>query len=174
MRARPRLRDLPTVLSLSRLVFAVGFVAADGAVTRAGLGGAAGLSDILDGWLARRLNVATRAGALIDPAADRAFVLAATLSLVGGDALSVSAAAVLVARDVATALGFVVALLVPALRPAEFKARWLGKLVTLLQFFALFAALLAPRAVGPLLVLVAVTSAWSIADYATVPWRARR
>jgi len=46
--------------------------------------------------------------------------------------------------------------------------------VTVFQFFTLFAALVTPALVGPLLVLVAVTSAWSIVDYTASPWRARR
>ncbi len=174
MRARPRLGDLPNVLSLSRLLLAVGFVATDGAMARVGLVGAAGLSDVLDGWLARRLNVATRWGALLDPIADRVFVLAAALSLVASGALTALAALVLLARDIATAIGFAVALVVPSLRPEEFKARWLGKLVTILQFITLFAALAAPAFVGPLLALLAVASASSIIDYTVVLWRARR
>src|SRR3712207_7677994 len=100
MRVHPQLVDLPNVLSLSRVIFAVGFVAADGPMTRLGLVGAAGLSDVLDGWVARRLNVATRWGALLDPAADRVFVLAAALSLLAGGALTAPAAIVLVSRDI--------------------------------------------------------------------------
>lgn len=173
MRARVRLRDLPNVLSLSRLVFAVGFVAADGAAARVGFVGAAGLSDVLDGWLARRLNVATPWGALIDPAADRIFVLAAAASLLASDALTVPAALVLISRDIATAIGFLVAIVVPWLRPTEFKARWLGKLVTVLQFLTLLAVLVAPTLATPLLVIVAVVSAWSIIDYTAVLWRSR-
>jgi phosphatidylglycerophosphate synthase len=173
MRTRLRLRDLPNVLSLSRLVFAVAFVAADGVMARVGFVSAAGLSDVLDGWLARRMNAATRWGALIDPAADRIFVLAAALSLVAGDALTVPAALLLISRDIATAIGFLVAIVVPWLRPTEFRARWLGKLVTILQFLTLFAALVAPALVSPLLVLVAVTAAWSIVDYTAVLWRTR-
>src|SRR5918997_1027089 len=134
MRAHPQLADLPNVLSLSRVLLAVGFVAADGAMMRVGLVGAAGLSDVLDGWIARRLNAATRWGALLDPAADRVFVVAAAFSLVASDALSANAALVVIARDIATAVGFLVALALPALRPGEFKARWLGKVVTVLQF----------------------------------------
>jgi cardiolipin synthase (CMP-forming) len=173
MRARIRLRDLPNVLSLSRLVFAVGFVAADGAMARVGFVGAAGLSDVLDGWLARRLNVATRWGALIDPAADRVFVLAAAVSLVASDALTPAMALALLSRDIATAIGFLVAIVVPWLRPTEFKARWLGKLVTILQFLTLLSVLVAPTLAGPLLVFVAAASAWSIVDYTAVLWRAR-
>ncbi len=174
MRAHPQLADLPNVLSLSRVLLAVGFVAADGAMTRVGLVGAAGLSDVLDGWIARRLNAATRWGALLDPAADRVFVVAAAFSLVASDALSANAALVVIARDIATAVGFLVALALPALRPGEFKARWLGKVVTVLQFITILAALVAPPLVRILLVIVAAASAWSIADYTAVLWRARR
>jgi phosphatidylglycerophosphate synthase len=161
------------MVSMSRLLFAAGFVVTDGVAVRAGIVGAAGLSDILDGWLARRLHAATRWGALIDPIADRVFVVAVAVSLIRGGALTVPAALVLVARDVATALGFVVALTVPRLRAAELKARGLGKLVTALQYATLLAALVAPGLIGPSLVLVAVAAAWSIVDYAGALWRAR-
>ena len=173
MRALPRLRDVPILLSLSRLVFAAGFVVADGAVVRAGLIGVAGLTDFLDGWLARRWNVATRAGALLDPIGDHVFVIIAAATLVASGALSVPAALVLLARDIATGVGFLVALAIPRLRHEEFKARWPGKFVTAFQFATLLAAMLAPSYVLPLLSLVAVTSALSIVDYAVAVWRAR-
>lgn len=171
MRARPRLGDLPNVLSLSRVLLAAGFVAADGAALRAGLIGVAGLSDALDGWLARRLNAATLSGALIDPIADRIFVVAAAVTLVASDVLTTPAAVVLMARDIATAIGFFVALGVPRLRPREFRARVSGKVVTVLQFMALFCAVVVPALFGPALVLVAVTAAWSILDYTLAGWR---
>jgi phosphatidylglycerophosphate synthase len=173
MRALPRLRDLPTLLSLSRLVFAAGFIAVDGAAARAGLIGVAGLTDLLDGWLARRWNVATRWGALIDPIGDHVFVLVAALTLVASGALTIPAALVLLARDIAIALGFLIALAIPRLRHEEFKARWPGKLVTAFQFATLLSVMLAPALAWPLLVLVAVTSASSIVDYAVAVWRAR-
>src|SRR5688572_5291461 len=173
MRALPQLRDLPTMLSLSRLVFAAGFVAADGAVMRAGLIGIAGVTDLLDGFLARRWNVVTRVGALLDPIGDHVFMFVATITLVVSDALSVPAAAVLLARDVATAVGFAIAIAVPRLRHEEFKARWPGKLVTALQFATLLAVILAPALTWPLLVLVGIGSVSSIVDYAVAVWRAR-
>jgi CDP-diacylglycerol--glycerol-3-phosphate 3-phosphatidyltransferase/cardiolipin synthase len=173
MRALPHLRDVPTMLSLSRLVFAAGFVAADGAMMRAGLIGIAGVTDLLDGFLARRWNVVTKAGALLDPIGDHVFMFVATITLVMTDALSVPAAAVLLARDVATAVGFIIAIAVPRLRHEEFKARWPGKLVTALQFATLLAVILAPALTWPLLVLVAIGSASSIVDYAVAVWRAR-
>ena len=173
MRALPRLRDLPTLLSLSRLLFAAGFIAADGAAARAGLIGVAGVTDLLDGFLARRWNVATRWGALLDPLGDHVFMLVATITLVTSGALSIAAAIVLLARDIATAVGFVIALAVPRLRHEEFKARWPGKLVTAFQFATLLSVVLVPSLTSPLLVLVAIASISSIVDYAVAVWRAR-
>lgn len=173
MRALPRIRDVPILLSLSRLLFAAGFIAVDGAMARAGLIGVAGLTDLLDGWLARRWNVVTRWGALLDPLGDHVFVFVATAALVASGALTVAAALVLLARDIATAVGFLVALAIPRLRHEEFKARWPGKLVTAFQFATLLAVLLAPALTWPLLVLVALGSATSIVDYAVSVWRAR-
>jgi cardiolipin synthase (CMP-forming) len=173
MRALPHLRDIPTLLSLSRLVFAAGFVAADGAMMRASLIGIAGVTDLLDGFLARRWNVVTRAGALLDPIGDHVFMFVATITLVVTGALGVPAAAVLLARDIATAVGFLIAVAVPRLRHEEFKARWPGKLVTALQFATLLAVILAPSLAWWLLALVAIGSASSIVDYAVAVWRAR-
>jgi CDP-diacylglycerol--glycerol-3-phosphate 3-phosphatidyltransferase len=173
MRALPRLRDIPTLLSLSRLLFAAGFVVVDGALARASLIGVAGVTDLLDGFLARRWNVVTRWGALLDPLGDHVFMLVAAMTLVASGALSVPAAVVLVARDIATAVGFLVALAVPRLRHEEFKARWPGKLVTAFQFAVLLAVVMAPALVWPLLGLVAVGSVSSIIDYAAAVWRAR-
>jgi cardiolipin synthase len=161
------------LLSLSRIAFAAGFVVADGALLRAGLIGIAGLTDLLDGFLARRWNVVTRSGALLDPLGDHVFMFGATITLVASGALGVPAALVLLARDIATAVGFVVALAIPRLRHEEFKARWPGKLVTAFQFATLLSVVLAPSVTLPLLVLVAVTSASSIVDYAVAVWRAR-
>jgi CDP-diacylglycerol--glycerol-3-phosphate 3-phosphatidyltransferase/cardiolipin synthase len=173
MRALPRIRDVPMLLSLSRVLFAAGFVAVDGAMARAGLIGVAGLTDLLDGWLARRWNVVTRLGALVDPVGDHVFVLVATATLVVSGALTVLAALVLLARDIATAVGFLIALGIPRLRHEEFKARWPGKLVTAFQFATLLAVVLGSALAWPLLALVAVTSATSIVDYAVAVWRAR-
>ncbi|MDQ3996609.1 MAG: CDP-alcohol phosphatidyltransferase family protein [Gemmatimonadota bacterium] len=173
MRALPRLRDIPMLLSLSRLVLAAGFVAADGALVRAGLIGVAGVTDLLDGFLARRWKVTTRSGALLDPIGDHVFMLAAAITLVISGALGTRAALVLLARDIATAIGFLVALAVPRLRHEEFKARWPGKLVTAFQFATLLAVVLAPSLTFPLLVFVAVGSVSSIVDYGAAVWRAR-
>ena len=80
---------------------------------------------------------------------------------------------VLIMRDLATAVGFLVARVIPWLRPVEFKARIGGKVVTVLQLFTLAAVLVAPAVVPAMLALVAAASLYSIGDYTLALWRAR-
>ena len=67
-------------------------VAMDGVGARVGLIGAAAATDFLDGWLARRVNAASRWGALIDPIADRFFVLTAVATMLFSGASAARAA----------------------------------------------------------------------------------
>lgn len=59
------------------------------------------LSDYLDGYLARRLDVITPAGQFLDPLADKLLVGAALVGLIAFRAFPVWAAAVIAAREVA-------------------------------------------------------------------------
>jgi cardiolipin synthase (CMP-forming) len=170
---RRTLDSLPNLLSWSRLVLAAGFVASGATEARVGLIGAAAVTDFLDGWLARRVHATSRWGALLDPIADRVFVLTVVGTFLFTGALSTSAYFILIMRDLATAVGFLVARIIPWLRPVEFKARILGKVVTVLQLLTLAAVLVAPSAVPPLLGGVAMASLLSIADYTLALWRAR-
>ena len=167
------LLSIPNSVSLSRLALAVGFVAMDNAWARVALIAAAGVTDFLDGWIARRQNVASRAGALIDPVADRAFVLTAVSVYLFEARISTGDYFVILSRDIATAVGFVVAQMIPALRPAVFQARLLGKTVTVLQLILLFAILIATPLVRPLIIAIAAVSLASIVDYTVALWRAR-
>jgi cardiolipin synthase (CMP-forming) len=60
----------------------------------------AGLSDWLDGKLARMLNQTSRLGTLLDPAADRLYILATLIALVIRDVVPLWLALVLVGREV--------------------------------------------------------------------------
>jgi CDP-diacylglycerol--glycerol-3-phosphate 3-phosphatidyltransferase len=173
MTPRRTLVRLPNLLSCSRLVLAAGFVATGATEARVGLIGAAALTDFLDGWLARRANATSRWGALLDPIADRVFVLTVTGTFLFTGALSTGAYFILLMRDIATAVGFLVARTIPRLRSAKFQARLAGKVVTVLQLLTLAAVLAYPSALPALLALVAVASVISIADYTIALWRAR-
>ena len=173
MAPRRALGTLPNLLSCSRLVLAVGFVAAGATEARVGLIGVAAVTDFLDGWLARRVRATSRWGALLDPVADRVFVLTVVATFLFTGKLSTGAYFILLMRDLATAVGFLVARIVPWLRAVPFQARMLGKLVTVLQLLTLAAVLAVPDAVPLLLGGVAAASALSIADYTLALWRAR-
>jgi CDP-diacylglycerol--glycerol-3-phosphate 3-phosphatidyltransferase len=173
MTPRRTLGRLPNLLSCSRLVLAAGFVAIEAREARVGLIGAAAITDFLDGWLARRVDATSRWGALLDPIADRVFVLTVVGTFLFTGALSTGAYFILLMRDLATAVGFLVARVVPWLRTVQFKARMPGKVVTVLQLVTLAAVLALPSAVPALLAAVAAASVVSIADYTLALWRAR-
>jgi CDP-diacylglycerol--glycerol-3-phosphate 3-phosphatidyltransferase len=173
MSPRRTLVRLPNILSSSRFVLAVLFACCASTPARIGLIVVAAITDMTDGWLARRVDATSRWGALLDPIADRVFVLAAVGTFVFGGLLGTGAYFILIMRDLATAVGFVVARVIPWLRPVVFKARLSGKLVTVLQLVTLAAVLVAPVALPLLLVLVAIVSSVSIVDYTLALWRAR-
>jgi phosphatidylglycerophosphate synthase len=170
---RAKLRALPNIISSSRLLLAAGFAVVTDADRRLGLVGLAAATDFLDGWIARRAEWTTKWGALLDPIADRVFALVAVLTFVVMGELSIFGALVMISRDIMTAIGFFVARIIPWLRPVEFKARPLGKVVTFLQFVTFVALLRFPVAVTVCLWLVGLTSLASVVDYTLALWRAR-
>ncbi|QSQ28496.1 CDP-alcohol phosphatidyltransferase family protein [Pyxidicoccus parkwayensis] len=172
MRRRVSLVLLNT-LSLSRLPMAVAFIAIPDPVVRAGLVLLAAFSDFLDGWIARHRGLATRIGALIDPVADRGFMVTAILVCYLDGLIALPEVLLLVVRDIGTAVGFIIARVVPGLRPVELKARLLGKVVTTLQLVTLLCVLLFPPAVAPLVALIGVLSLASVVDYSRAVLRAR-
>jgi phosphatidylglycerophosphate synthase len=171
---RGKILTLPNSISLSRLLLAVAFVVIDGNWQRLALIVAAGATDFLDGWLARMGNSSSVAGALIDPIADRVFVLAAISTYLFEDRLTTGQYFIFLSRDIATAVGFIVARFIPGLTASAFKARVLGKTVTVLQLACLLAVLILPGTVQPLILIIGALSAVSIVDYTAALERARR
>jgi phosphatidylglycerophosphate synthase len=171
--SRASLRALPNILSSSRVVLAAAFVALDDPNARLGLVALAGVTDVLDGWIARRARVTSKWGALIDPIADRVFALVAVSTFLFSGALSTVGYFVMISRDIMTAIGFLVARAVTWLRPIQFRARMSGKLVTVLQFVTFIALLKLPDAVMICLWLVGAASLISIVDYTLALWRGR-
>ncbi len=165
---------LPNLVSMSRFVMAVAFLATPAPDTRVALIGAASLSDVLDGWIARRRNEVTRLGAMLDPVADRTFILTAVAVFLVTGRITRSQYFILLARDLATAIGFLVARSISWLRAVPFRARWSGKLVTTLQLLALIVVLVAPRAAQWAIEAVGVASVIAISDYTLALWHARQ
>jgi len=140
----------------------------------------AGITDWLDGFLARKLNQTTRFGAFLDPVADKLIVAVALVLLVGefGTIWVSIPAAVIVSREIA----------ISALREwmAEIGRRtnvsvsYIGKLKTCIQIIAIILLLSQPAdwrlpwvKVGIVLMYVAAfLTLWSMTAYLRVAWAA--
>lgn len=173
MRALSELRSLPNLISMSRLVLAAAFVLFGRTDIRIVLVMLALATDYLDGWVARRARSMTRTGALLDPFADRVFVLVGVSAFLFEGTLSTLEYFIMISRDLMTAIGFLVARMVPSLRPVAFHARFPGKLVTVLQLATFIGILIKPSAATPMIAVVAVASVWAIVDYTWALHRAR-
>ncbi|MGH3000687.1 MAG: CDP-diacylglycerol--glycerol-3-phosphate 3-phosphatidyltransferase [Gaiellaceae bacterium] len=133
------LAQLPNALTIARLavipVFVVLMVAAGDAHSwPAGLlFGAAGVTDQIDGFLARRWHVESRFGKIADPLADRLMIDAAVILLVVYGRLPWAALAVIAARDLLLLAGWRVV----APRGIEIDVNLLGKGATWLLYAAI-------------------------------------
>jgi len=173
MRVLSELRTLPNLLSVSRLALAAVFVVADRMDVRIVLVMLALATDYLDGWIARQFGPMTRIGALLDPFTDRVFALVAVGVFLFEGRIAAWEYFVMISRDLMTAVGFLVARAMPSLRSVAFKARFPGKLVTVLQLATFIALLLRPSAAGPMIIVIAIASAWAIVDYTWMLQRER-
>lgn len=165
MRALSELRSLPNLLSISRLALAAAFVVSDRADVRIVLVMVALATDYLDGWIARQFGPMTRIGTFLDPFTDRVFALVGVSVFLFEGTINTFEYFVMISRDLMTAIGFLVARAVPSLRSVAFQARFSGKLVTVLQLATFIAILIRPAAATPMIIVVAVVSAWAIVDY---------
>lgn len=105
---------------------------------------AAGISDVLDGWYARRFRQVTPTGSAIDPLTDKLFVVTVAITLVAKSKLSVGAVLLLSTREIGE-LPLVVWLALNdrarGARAEQPVANVPGKIATFLQFAAISAAL---------------------------------
>lgn len=133
------LAQLPNALTVLRLVLIPVFVAlvltSQGGHSWAAaiVFGVAGVSDQVDGWLARRWHVESQFGKVADPLADRLMIDAAVILLWLADRLPWIALAVILARDLLLVGGYKV--VVP--RGYEFSVSFLGKLATWILYASL-------------------------------------
>ncbi|MEN9509692.1 MAG: hypothetical protein RLZZ621_2255 [Gemmatimonadota bacterium] len=164
---------IPNLVSTSRVGLAIAFVLANDVPVRLGLLITASVTDVLDGWIARRTHAASRFGALVDPVADRFFVLGVVVAYVAGGNLTVWQALLIMFRDVMSVIGWFVARNVSWLRPITFKARLAGKAVTVAQIATFLAVLLRPEWAASLVLLVGALGLIATVDYTLMLWRER-
>lgn len=162
-----RMLTVPNLLSLVRLlgvplfVWLVLAVEADGLAVLVLV--AAGATDYLDGKLARRWNQISRMGELLDPIADRLYILAAVVALTLREIVPLWFAVLLIARDL------LLTGLVPMLRRRGMVAlpvHFLGKAATFCLLAALPLLLLGDG--GTTLALLAKVFGWAIGVWGVV------
>lgn len=161
---RYRLADLallPNVLSALRLPLALAFPFVAGNVQAAlAVLLAAALTDILDGWLARRMGQVTAVGAVVDPIADKVFAITVVVTLLVRHEMPTWALPALLSREILEA-PLVIWVLVNhsyrGARKAAASANIPGKLATTVQFVAVLSAIAAPDLLEVCLVAAAVS-----------------
>lgn len=154
---------LPNILSLVRIPLGLTFLAVHDLRWLAVIVGVGAITDLLDGYLARRTGQMTELGALLDPFCDRIFVFVALVSFVPTGRLDWAGFLILILRDTFTGGVFLVARLAGQHHP--FHSRQAGRVTTALQLLALFTLLVYPDFVKLPIVLVGIASVYSIIDY---------
>ena len=163
---RSLLTAVPNALSAARVVLGVAFPLVP-TEWRLWVVVAAALSDMVDGLVARWLRVESDTGRLLDPVADKFFVLMLAGTLLYEGALHPLWAVGLGARDITVTVGL---LYVIARRQwprgRRLRPSWLGKCTTAGQFAALVALVVWSPAPVWLLAGVTLLSAAAAVDYA--------
>jgi cardiolipin synthase (CMP-forming) len=131
---------------------------------------AAGLSDLIDGFLAKRFGMATELGAYLDPLADKAMIVSIYVTLGIQEAIPRWLVILVVSRDIMIVSAVILSWLVD--KPVKLKPLTVSKLNTVAQIL-LALLVLASLAIGfdaelaimALTVLVAVLTLLSVAFY---------
>jgi CDP-diacylglycerol--glycerol-3-phosphate 3-phosphatidyltransferase len=112
---------LPTVITFSRILIILPFilVASSNPFLGAILFAVASLTDLLDGYIARRSKQVTKLGILLDPIADKLLVISALIVLVDMELIPAWIAIIIIAREFIVTGLRVVALTKDIVIPAE-------------------------------------------------------
>ena len=140
--------SLPNLISLGRLVLVpaiIVMIATERWKEACILFIIAGLSDAVDGWLAKTFNLSTELGAYLDPVADNALIVSIYVALAIVAVLPATIAILVVARDLMIIGAFVISLILR--KPVKVKPPMISKLNTAAQI-SFAAMVLAVKAFG--------------------------
>lgn len=179
---------IPNILTATRLIAApvVGYlVLHDQHAWALGLFAYAGITDAVDGWIARKWHLQTVVGTIIDPLADKMLMTILTVTLAMQGALPIWLAVIILGRDIGLMISAIyyrwISLPPPktmsrywdfSLPSAEIKPTTISKVNTMLQMGLIGATLTVPvvpfelgAAMTGFQALVATTTIWSGASY---------
>lgn len=180
--------NVPNILTFSRLIaspFVGYFILHDQHALALGLFAYAGVTDMLDGWIARRWNKRTVVGTVIDPMADKTLMTILTVCLAIKGGLPLWVASVILLRDVGLAISAIYYRWISLPAPKTFSRYWdfslpsaeitpttISKANTALQLLLVGLATAAPvspydltSVLSVLHYVVATTTVWSGASY---------
>lgn len=132
----------------------------------------AGVTDLLDGWIARRRGAVSPSGKVVDPLADKVLIGGLVVYLTVARDFPLWLLVAVVARDVALMGG---AALFFRRDRLVFAADWTGKTTTFFLSLLILAHILEWRsAYAPLTIVASATLAASYVSYGSRAWRWRR
>ena len=126
------------------------------------------LTDVIDGYIARKNRIASKFGALIDPLADKVFVISALLLFFYLNKITLLEFFILIIRDIYSITEVVITLIKKSKKPH--KARAFGKITTALQYFLILALILDLGLKSYLIIPIFIFSVLTIIDYIKVRW----
>jgi cardiolipin synthase len=132
--------SLPNLITLGRLILVpaiISMISAQRWQAACVLFIIAGVSDALDGWIAKTFDLRTQLGAYLDPMADKALIVSIYVALAIIGVVPATIAIIVVARDVMIVGAFMISWALA--KPIEVKPLLISKLNTLAQL--IFAAL---------------------------------
>jgi cardiolipin synthase len=159
--ARPRL-TVADVLTVFRLPLALLFVVAQGPWQRFGVLVLASGTDLLDGFIARRIG-GSRFGAVLDPIADKLFMACAFGVVAFSGRLQIYEIVGVLIRDIWATIAFLWTIYTG--RPTAIPARVGGKAVTVAQMLTLLAFIANASILRPLAWATAAIGIYAIWDY---------
>jgi phosphatidylglycerophosphate synthase len=133
-----------------------------------------GLTDVLDGWLARRrarrvgARINTSPGVWLDPLCDKLFVLTALGAIVAEAPETLPWLPLVVSRELLLAPLWAAYRLIPALRRRrryEFRTAVIGKITTVVQFFTISAFVFRLPLAQVLAVVAGISGAAAVVHY---------
>jgi cardiolipin synthase (CMP-forming) len=126
--------NIPNMITLTRLMsvpLMIWLIVSERFGAAFGVFAAAGVSDALDGFIAKRFDCRTRLGALLDPAADKALLSSVYVALLLDGLLPNWLVILVVFRDVTIIGGFILVQTIAA--PRNFDPLYISKINTLVQ-----------------------------------------
>ncbi|MBO0734776.1 MAG: CDP-alcohol phosphatidyltransferase family protein [Methylocapsa sp.] len=127
-------RSLPNLISLGRLFLApaiIALIADEGWKEACVIFIAAGISDAVDGWIAKTFGFSSELGAYLDPLADKALIVSIYVALAIVSVLPVTITIIVVARDVMIIGAFMISLIMQ--KPVKVRPLLISKLNTAAQ-----------------------------------------